>query len=464
MTISGTTSGPEVLVELDRNLAVPLHRQLTDGLREAIRTGRLAADVRLPSSRVLASDLGVSRRMVVDAYTQLVAEGFLVSRHGAGTQVAAVDTVPAARSAGPAAAGRYDVDFSAGHPDLRSFPRTEWLRALRQGLTDLPSTSFGYVEPQGLAVTRVALADYLRRTRGVHADPERIVLCAGVTQAVNLIADVLRRAGAAFAVEEPGFWLHRFVLQHNGCAPQPIKVDDAGLDVEALTAAPADVVLTTPAHQSPTGVVLTPQRPRELLRWARAGNLVIEDDYDAEYRYERRPVGALQGLAPDRVIYLGSVSKTLAPGLRIGWLVLPEDLVGVVTRAKGLAGVGNSATDQAAFAHLLTSGEYDRHLRQMRRRYLSRRNALLDSLARHFPEVSVLGAPAGVQLMARFPDGTDIDALVAAADKLGVRVESVAPFYADRDAAPPGLLLGYANLTESRIAAGIETLARAASS
>lgn len=454
--------GPEVLVELDRNLTVPLHRQLTDALRDAIRAGRLAAEVRMPSSRVLASDLRVSRRMVVDAYAQLVAEGFLVGRHGAGTYVAAVDTVPMVPATGRPAAGRHDVDFCSGHPDLRSFPRAEWLRAVRQGLADLPAASFGYVEPQGLTVTRVALADYLRRTRGVHAEPERIVLCAGVTQAVGLVAKVLQRAGAAgFAVEEPGFWLHRFVLQHNGCSPQPIRVDDAGLDVAILAAGPADIVLTTPAHQSPTGVVLTPQRRGELLQWARAGNLVIEDDYDAEYRYERRPVGALQGLAPDRVIYLGSVSKTLAPGLRIGWMVLPEDLVGAVTREKGLAGVGNSATDQAAFAHLLTSGEYDRHLRQMRRRYLSRRNTLLDSLSRYFPEVSVLGAPAGVQLMAQFPDSTDIDALVTAADKLGVRVESVAPFYADRSAAPPGLLLGYANVTESQIAAGIETLARA---
>lgn len=463
MAVSGTTSGPEVLVELDRNLVVPLHRQLTDGLRDAIRAGRLAADVRMPSSRVLASDLRVSRRMVVDAYAQLVAEGFLVSRHGAGTHVAAVDTVPMVRVAGHAAAGRYDVDFSSGHPDLRSFPRAQWLRALRQGLADLPAASFGYVEPQGLTVTRVALADYLRRTRGVHADPDRIVLCSGVTQAVGLVAGALRRAGeAAFAVEEPGFWLHRFVLQHNGCDPVSITVDESGLDVEALTAGHANVVLTTPAHQSPTGVVLTAQRRGELLQWARAGNLVIEDDYDAEYRYERRPVGALQGLAPDRVVYLGSVSKTLAPGLRIGWMVLPEDLVRAVTRAKGLAGVGNSVTDQAAFADLLTSGEYDRHLRQMRRRYVARRNALLDGLARHFPEVSALGAAAGVQLMAQFPAGTDIDALVAAADTLGVRVESVAPFYANRVDAPPGLLLGYANVTESRITAGIETLARAA--
>lgn len=460
MTLSGTTSGPEVLVELDRHRIEPLHRQLTDGLRAAIRAGRLAAGARMPSSRVLASDLQVSRRMVVDVYAQLVAEGFLVSRHGAGTRVAAVDVVSAAPDPERGGTSHYDVDFTPGHPDLRSFPRTEWVRALRQGLAELPSASFGYVEPQGLTVARHAVADYLRRTRGVDANPDRIIVCSGATQGISLVAQVLQRA--VVGVEEPGFWLHRRVLRRAGCEPLPIAVDSCGLDVGALESSSAAAVLTTPAHQSPTGVVLTPQRRGQLLEWARAGNLVIEDDYDAEYRYERRPVGALQSLAPDRVVYVGSVSKTLAPGLRIGWLVLPEDLVRPVIREKTYADVGNSVTDQVALAHLLQSGGYDRHLRQMRRRYLVRRNTLLAALSQYLPEVTVLGANAGIQLMARFPGGTDIDGLAAATAALGVRVESVAPFYADRDAAPPGLFLGYANLTESQIVSGIQTLAEAA--
>ncbi|BBX37062.1 transcriptional regulator [Mycolicibacterium mageritense DSM 44476 = CIP 104973] len=461
MTVSGTTSGPELLVELDRARREPLHRQLTDGLREAIRSGRLAAGVRLPSSRVLASDLGVSRRMVVDAYAQLVAEGFLVSQTGAGTYVATVEVATTAAPEDASPVADYTVDFSPGMPDVHSFPRAEWLRALRQGLADLPSKSFGYTEPQGLTITRQALADYLRRTRAVDADPARIVLCSGATQAVGLVARVLRDTGdASAAVEDPGFWLHRHVLRHHGIDPVPVPVDECGLVVDALAAGSVSTVLTTPAHQSPTGVVMTAGRRAELLDWARAGNLVIEDDYDAEYRYERRPVGALQSLAPDRVIYVGSVSKTLAPGLRLGWMVVPDDLAKAVRRAKGLADVGNSVMDQVAFAQLLQSGGYDRHLRQMRRRYVARRNTLLAALARYLPQVTVLGAAAGVQLMAQFPDGCDVDAVVRAAATLGVRVESARPCYVDRESAPPTLFLGYANLTETQIVTGIRLLAR----
>jgi GntR family transcriptional regulator/MocR family aminotransferase len=221
-------------------------------------------------------------------------------------------------------------------------------------------------------------------------------------------------------------------------------------------------VLTTPAHQSPTGVVLSAARRTALMDWARAGHVVIEDDYDAEYRYDRAPVGALQGIAPDRVVYLGSTSKTLAPGLRIGWMVLPAHLAGEVEMLKGLADTGSSVMDQLAFAQLLTSGGYDRHLRQMRRRYQTRRNTLLQALARYLPHATVLGAAAGVHLTVRFPDGFAIDELVRRAADMRVRVEPLAPCYSEPSSAPPGLMLGYANLTESQIVTGVQTLARAA--
>jgi GntR family transcriptional regulator / MocR family aminotransferase len=459
MSVSGTTSGPEVLVQLDRANAEPLHRQLSDGLRTAIRTGRLAPHVRMPSTRVLAADLGVSRRLVVDAYSQLVAEGFLVSRGGSGTRVATVD--PASTSRRPQPVRRFDIDFLPGSPDLRSFPRTAWLRALRHGLTDIGSEAFGYVHPQGLLVARVAVADYLRRTRGVQADAEHVVLCSGATQAVALLAHVLGENAASLAMEDPGFWLHRMVLRHNGIDPIAVPVDDDGIDVNALAASGARTVLATPAHQSPTGVVLSAARRTALLDWARAGHLVVEDDYDAEFRYDRAPVGALQGIAPERVIYIGSTSKTLAPGLRIGWMVLPPQLVGAARWAKGMADTGSSVMDQLAFAHLLASGSYDRHLRQMRRRYLGRRNALLGALARHLPQATVLGAAAGVHLTVRFPDGYPVADLVRRAAAMRVNVEPLAPCYADPAAAPPGLLLGYANLTESQIDEGVAALARA---
>jgi GntR family transcriptional regulator/MocR family aminotransferase len=356
---------------------------------------------------------------------------------------------------------RYNVDFLPGSPDLGSFPRNAWLRALRQGLAEIGSESLGYVDPQGLPAARAAVADYLRRTRGVQADAHHVVLCSGATQAIALLTRVLQEGELPLAMEDPGFWLHRMVLQHNGIDPLTIPIDEDGLAVAALVGSEAKAVLTTPAHQSPTGVVLSAARRTALVEWARDGRLVIEDDYDAEYRYDRAPVGALQGIAPDRVIYVGSTSKTLAPGLRIGWMVMPPQLVGAARLAKSLADTGSSVMDQIAFAQLLNSGGYDRHLRQMRRRYLTRRNALLDALARHLPQATVLGAAAGVHLTVRFPDGYPVADLVRRAAAMRVNVEPLAPCYADPASAPPGLLLGYANLTESQIDDGIAALARA---
>lgn len=458
---SGTTSGPELLIELDRTSgAEALHRQLADGLRDAIRTGRLAPKTRLPSSRVLAADLQVSRRLVVDAYSQLVAEGFLQSQQGSGTTVTAVDTTTGMAQPSRPERRTFDIDFAPGVPDLSSFPRHSWLRALRQGLSAIESQSLGYASPKGLPDARTAVADYLRRTRGVLADPHRVVLCSGATQAIALLADVLR--DREVAMEDPGFWLHRMVFRHHGIEPLAIPIDDDGLDVTALANTTASTVLTTPAHQSPTGVVLSSTRRTALLEWARAGNLVIEDDYDAEYRYDRAPVGALHALAPDRVIYLGSVSKTLAPGLRLGWMVLPPDLVGPVVSAKSLADTGSSVMDQLTFATLLRSGDYDRHLRLMRRRYLARRNCLLRALREHLPEAAVLGAAAGVHLTVRLPTDCDIDDIVRKAANQRVRIDPLSWCYTEPACAPPGLILGYANLTESQIDTGVRTIAAAA--
>ncbi|SEA32002.1 GntR family transcriptional regulator / MocR family aminotransferase [Mycobacterium sp. 283mftsu] len=408
---------------------------------------------------MLAADLQVSRRLVVDAYSQLVAEGFLQSQQGSGTTVAAVDTTT--RVSQPSRPDRrtFDIDFAPGVPDLSSFPRQSWLRALRQGLSSIESPSLGYASPKGLPDARAAVSDYLRRTRGVLADPQRVVLCSGATQAIALLAQVLRHR--AIAMEEPGFWLHRMVFRQHGIEPAPIPVDDDGLDVTALANTVASTVLATPAHQSPTGVVLSPARRTALLEWARAGNLVIEDDYDAEYRYDRAPVGALHALAPDRVVYLGSVSKTLAPGLRLGWMVLPPDLVGPVVSAKSLADTGSSVMDQLAFATLLRSGDYDRHLRLMRRRYLARRNALLAALGRYLPEAGVLGAAAGVHLTVRLPTDCNIDGIVREAANQRVRIDPLSWCYTEPDCAPPGLILGYANLTESQIDAGVRAIAAA---
>ncbi|WP_319455675.1 MULTISPECIES: PLP-dependent aminotransferase family protein [unclassified Mycobacterium] len=463
MAVSGTTKGPEVLVEIDRSRPEPLHRQLTDGLRAAIRAGRLLPQARMPSSRVLAVDLGVSRRLVVDAYAQLVAEGFLVSQHGSGTRVASVYLTEETTAADVKTSASYAVDFTPGCPDLANFPRNAWLRALRQGLATTPSDVFGYVAPQGQAAFREALSGYLRRTRGVLAEPDQIVVCGGVTQGISLSAQVLRKLGKLpVAIEDPAFWFHRIALRHSGVDAIPIPVDEEGINVDALAATDARAVLITPAHQSPTGVVMSPPRRAAILEWAQAGNYLIEDDYDAEYRYDRAPVGAMQALAPDRVIYLGTTSKVLAPALRLGWMVLPAELVSMVTKYKMSADLGTSIMDQIAFGQLLASGDYDRHLRQMRRRYISRRNAMLRGLERWFPDATVMGAAAGVQLAVHFPAGYPIDDLVHRAFELGVKVEALQPWYADRRSGPPGLILGFADVSESQILHGIEILGKAA--
>jgi GntR family transcriptional regulator/MocR family aminotransferase len=462
MVISGTTVGPELLVIIDRTRPEPLYRQLTDGLRDAIRGRRLEPHARMPSTRVLAADLGVSRRLVVDAYSQLVAEGFLLSRHGSGTSVAGVEVTGGATAGDRTIAAGYHVDFTPGCPDLSSFPRAAWLRALRQGLAVTPSDAFGYVAPEGYPACRAEVSSYLRRTRGVIADPDSIVICGGVTQGIAIAAQILRKTdGLPIAIEDPAFWFHRIALRNHDVDGIPIPVDEDGLDVDALKASGARAVLTTPAHQSPSGVVLTPDRRTALLDWARAGNVIIEDDYDAEYRYDRAPVGAIQALAPDRVIYLGSVSKTLAPAMRIGWMVLPEHLLRLATRYKMSADLGSSLMDQIAFAQLVASGDYDRHLRQMRRRYIVRRNALLRALSRYLPQTTVYGVAAGVQLAVHFPPDYPIDDLIANAAAMRVKVEPLRPWYAQPASGPPGLIMGFANLSESQILTGVQILGEA---
>src|SRR5205807_6716997 len=300
-------SGPELLVELRRELRRPLRAQLEDGLRQATRAGRLAAGARLPATRALAADLGVSRRLVVDAYQQLIAEGYLVSQGGAGTFVAAAGAASApAREQAPEPPR---FDFFPGHPDLSSFPRRQWLKAMRETLAATPDRSLGYPDARGAAELRRALAEHLRRVRGAAVDAQRIVVCSGTAQGLALLARALD--GPHIAVEDPGLPPHRAILVAHGARLSAMAVDGEGAKVETLPALAArggaiDAVFVTPSHQSPTGAALTPARRALLLEWASStGGLVIEDDYDAEFRYDRAPLGALQGLAPDRVVYMG---------------------------------------------------------------------------------------------------------------------------------------------------------------
>jgi GntR family transcriptional regulator/MocR family aminotransferase len=462
--IMGANSGPELLLELDRSSRRPLRSQLEDGLREAVRSGRLPARARLPATRALASDLGVSRRLVVDAYAQLLAEGYLVARRGAGTYVAEAAAAMGVPVEEPAI-GTLSFDFFPGYPDLASFPRRPWLRAMRETLTVAPALSLGYPDPRGALELRRALADHLRRVRGVVVDPQTIVVCSGAAQGLVLLA---RALGAPHvAMEDPGLPPHRAILAAHGASLTALPVDEQGACVGELARIEAEVgtvdaVFVTPAHQSPTGVALAPWRRAALLEWAgSSGGLVIEDDYDAEYRYDRAPLAALQGLAPDRVIYMGTVSKTLAPALRLGWLVLPPRLLAAVVEQRSLADHGCPTLDQLTLARLLESGAYDRHLRQARRRYRSRRDALLAAVERHLPGARVTGLAAGLHAIVRLGREFDGRALMAAARSRSVGVYLLGYAYMTPRGADDGLVLGYASLTESSIEEGIRRLAQA---
>ncbi len=451
-TKSGTSQGPELLIQLRGSRR---RAQLEDRLRELVRDGTLVAGARMPSSRALADDLEVSRRLVVDAYAQLLAEGYFVSRRGAGTYVADTATLTGETSRAPRGAS-LQFDFFPGAPDLSSFPRALWLRTMREVLGSAPPAAFAYPDPRGSVELRRALAGYLRRVRGVVAEPESMVICAGATQGLALLGRALSRIGStAIAVEDPGLPPHRAVLAYAGMEVRSAAVDEDGLDVASLD---APVVLTTPAHQCPTGVVLSPARRGALIRWARAGGLVIEDDYDAEFRYDRAPLGALQGLAPDRVVYLGTASKTLAPGLRLGWLVLPPSLVHAVAEAKILDDFGSSTLEQLVLARLLESAAYDRHLRKARRRNRARRDALIAAVAEHLPGARVTGISAGLHALVRLPAAVDAHRLMRAAPERSLSVYPLTLHLIDPPSDTDALVLGYANLSEPAIAEGIRRL------
>ncbi|MDI2125647.1 PLP-dependent aminotransferase family protein [Yinghuangia seranimata] len=458
MPLEWSSSPPELLLAVDRTSSRPLRAQVEHGLRDAIRTGRLRVGERLPSTREFARALGLSRGLVQECYAQLLAEGYLVTRAGSATRVAA----GAVAQTGPAPSSgetpRLTVDFRTGVPDLRSFPVDDWLWATREAARTLPTAALDYGDPRGSAALREVLAAYLRRVRAAAADPEHIVVCGGYAQGLTLALHVLARGGVrTVAYENPGSPVAvGEAAAAAGLRAVPVPVDEHGLDVDALAATDARAVVVTPAHQWPTGVLLAPERRLALLAWARDRDaVVIEDDYDAEFRYDREPVGALQGLAPDLVIAIGTVSKSLVPALRIGWMVCPPHLAGPVTEHKHRSDRGSPTLDQHALARLIESGRFDRHLRRMRTTYALRRTALLDALAEHAPGVRVTGLAAGFHAVAHLPEGVDEQAVVAAAKARSVGLYGMSGQHASHSATPPRLVLGFGNVGERAIAEGV---------
>lgn len=456
----------DLLVGIDRALG-NVGAQITAGLREAVRSGRLAPGDRLPSSRALAADLGVSRGMVVEAYEQLVAEGYLTSRHGSGTRVAQLPEQHTSR--GPelprdvSDVSELPFDLKPGSSDMSAFPRSAWLAATRHALATVPHSRLSYGDPGGVPELRIALAGYLGRVRAANASPDRIVVVGGVAQGIALVVQALAvREHRLLAVEDPSSATQRGLLRSNGLPIVGIPVDGDGIDVDALARSGARAVLVTPAHQYPTGVVLSPERRARLTAWARdVDGLIIEDDYDAEFRYDRDPVGCLQGLDPDHVVHLGSTSKALAPGMRLGWAVVPEPWLEQIRELKQYADLGSAVINQFAFVRLLESGAYDRHLRAMRLRYRARRDAVADAFAEFLPEVEVNGIRAGLHLYVELPAGCTEDAVTAAAAERGVRVEPVGPMREDAAAGPQALVLGYAMLAEDRLHEAVRRIAEA---
>ncbi len=455
--------GPELLVGLERGRGRPLRAALERELRAAIHDGRLHAGTALPSTRALAGELGVSRGVVVEAYAQLAAEGYLVTRPGAPARVAAVRATADDEDRPWDAWPPVRHDLRPGRPDLASFPRRVWLAALRRTLAGAPLSASGYGDPRGAPELRGALAAYLGRTRGVAAAPSGVVVTAGVQQGLGLLARALAARGVRrIAVEEPGFPIHRMLLGRHGLEPVPVPVDEDGVRVETLAATGVGAALLTPAHQFPMGAVLSAERRTALLAWAAAtGAVIVEDDYDGEYRYDRAPVGALQGLDPERVAYLGSASKALAPALRLGWVIAPAALRRAVAEEKAWADGGSPGLDQLALADLIRRGEIDRHLRRMRRVYRARRDALLAAVREHLPAARALGVPAGLHLALALPDAREETALVAGAARRGVGILAIRRRAPGERRGHTVLLAGYANLPEPSIPAAVRALAAA---
>ncbi|WP_329570064.1 MocR-like pyridoxine biosynthesis transcription factor PdxR [Kitasatospora sp. NBC_01266] len=446
-------------------------RSVEEALRTAIREGRLAPGVRLPATRDLAEQLGLARGTVTQAYEQLIAEGWLTARTKAGTRVAAGGAAQAVRATDPppsppppAAPTEPRHDLSPGRPDLSSFPRAAWSRALRRAIHEAPAEAFGYGDPRGRIELRTALAAYLGRVRGVRVAPEQLLICSGFTQALGLLAEVLAGTGVrALAIENPAMPEHVAIAAAR-LAVRDVTVDDQGLRVGELADGDARAVVCTPAHQFPLGVSMSPARRAALLAWAEeCDGWIVEDDYDGEFRYDRRPVGALQARRPDRVVYAGSVSKALGPAVRLGWIACPPRLLEPLVTAKYLADRQTPVMEQLALAELLDSGAYDHHLRTMRRGYRRRRDTLVRAVAEQLPPGARLsGIAAGLHAIVRLPAdrGLDEQRIGAALRQGSVRARLLGEYLrgAAGAEAPPALVVGYATPSAHAYAGAVDAL------
>lgn len=473
-------------IVLDQNSKAPLHRQIYDQWREGILSGRFRPSERLPSTRELAATLEVSRSTVTLAYEQLIAEGYLESSQGSGTFVCRElpdqplrpnhTRVHRAPEAVPIRLSRYgtalDRDFSYpcsppgfislthGRPDLALFPLGIWRKLMLRRLRSAHTELFDYADQSaGYAPLREQIAAYVARSRAVHCTAEQVVIVNGSAQGIDLCARLLLERGDEIAVENPGYHGAHRIFAGCGAKLRPASVDDHGIAIQDLSNK-ARLVYVTPSHQFPTGVAMSLMRRLELIEWARRRNaVIIEDDYDSEYRYSRPPLPALQGLAKGvAVIYIGTFSKVMFPSLRLGYVVAPEGLVARLRRAKWLADRHTPVPEQAALADFIAEGHLDRHIRRMRRVYGLRRAALVEALHRRFGErVQIRGDAAGMHLLVRLPGGASVAEKSAAA-----RVQLVSSAASYLAAAPAGeFIIGFSSTSERTIREAIRRLAEA---
>ncbi|MFN8523824.1 MAG: PLP-dependent aminotransferase family protein [Chloroflexota bacterium] len=486
----------ELLVPLDPAAALPLHRQLYEGIRAAILTGRLHAGERLPSSRSLADSLQVARNTVNAAYEQLAAEGYLATRTGSGTYVSRdlPDDAPSAHSTHPAhpvpadrtirlaawgqrvaglAAAPYQtgppsgppqrLDFRHGRPDATNFPIADWRHIMLRQLQHLGTEDIWYGPPTGSLRLRRELASYLGRSRGVRCTPDQIIVTTGTQQSIDIITRLLVDVRDTVAVENPCYPGARRVLEALGARLVDVPVDHDGLIVEALPPEACTLAYTTPSHQYPTGATMPVGRRLDLLDWARrTGAVILEDDYDSEFRHTGRPVEALQGLDRGQTVaYIGSFSKVLYPALRMGYLVVPQQLLGVAEEAKRLADLQTATPPQEALAEFLSTGLFEAHLRRMRRVYRERRAVLLEQIKLKLAGFATAGpSGAGLYVLMHLDPVLDERKVVQRAAQLGVALYRAGPYYAAGDP-PAGLIMGYAALDAAQIADGIERVRQA---
>lgn len=440
-----------LLLNLDRSPGSGVRVQLERELREAVQQRRMPPGGKLPPSRTLARELGIARSVVVAVYSQLVAEGYLEATQGAGTRVCEMPSPVTRRRS--RRGSRLNLGFTTGLPDPSLFPRKEWLRCYRSAIEDCTDEVLGYPAPQGTLELRTVLTDHLARVRSVQSDPRRIVICDGISQAIAIACRAIRARGESrIAIEDPCFASHRRLVGACGLTPVPVGLDDQGISVARLRDADVSAVLVTPAHSYPSGVVLSPERRLALAEWARRKEaLIIEDDYDAEFRFDRTPLGALQGLAPENVIHAGSVSKVLNPSLRLGWMAVPESLVHDLVAIKFVEDVATETFGQLALARFIETGAFARHIRRVRPLYRARRDRLLQELRAQAPELVVHGAEAGLHLYVHLPEGVHEGDVIAAAKESGLRIEGAARHWARPAKARPAVLMGYGMLGESTI-------------